>query len=126
MKNKYEVVRAIRELKSKDICHEYYDVIDSDVKTVLTRYGIASDWNEDESKILKEHLLRMAYQEEVREVVRITEQQCDPILAWIPNRPAPSLRLLQLEHSIWKKEMAKKRNSLENLIDSQVLCEVEK
>jgi len=126
MNNTYKVVRAIKELENKDIRHEYYEVMDSDVDTVLARYGIAADWNEDESKILKEYLLRMAYQDEVREVIRITEQQCDPVLASIPNRPAPSLKLLQLEHSIWKREMSKKRKSIENLIDSQFLCEVEK
>jgi len=126
MNNTYKVVSAIRELENKDICHEYYEVMDSDVETVLARYGIAADWNEDESKILKEYLLRMAYQDEVREIVRLTEQQLDPILSSIPDRAAPSAKFLELSHSIWKREMSKKRKSIENLIDSQFLCEVGK
>ena len=122
-KNTYKVVRAIRELENKEICHEYYEVMDSDVDTVLVRYGIADDWNEDEQKILKEYLLRMAYQDELREMVRLMENQIDPILSCIPDRAAPSLRLLQMEHSIWKREMSKKK---ENPKDSHLLCEVQK
>ncbi len=123
-KNTYKVVRAIREIENKDIRHEYYEVMDSDVDTVLARYGIAADWNEDESKILKEYLLRMAYQDEVREMVRLTEQQLDPILSSIPDRAPPSAKFLELSHSIWKREMTKKR---ENPKDSQLtFCEVQK
>ncbi len=125
-KNTYKVVRAIKELENKEICHEYYEVMDSDVDTVLTRYGIADDWNEDERKILKEYLLRMAYQDELREMVRLMENQIDPILSCVPDRVAPSAKFLELSHSIWKREMSKKRNSVENLIDSQLFCEVKK
>ncbi len=122
-KNTYKVVRAIRELENKEICHEYYEVMDSDIETVLARYGIAEDWNKDESEILKEYLLRMAYQDELREIIRLTENQIDPILSSIPDRAAPSAKFLEMSHSIWKREMAKKK---ENPKDSQLLCEVQK
>lgn len=113
--DKYKVVRAIRELENKDVCHEYFDVLDYGVEVVLTWYSISADWTGDEIDIIKEFLLNMAYQDEMREVIRITEEESDPLLALIPDRPAPSLKLLQLEHEIWKKEMRSLPNSKDNL-----------
>ena len=122
-RNTYKVVRAIRELESKEICHEYFDVFDYGVDVVLSWYGIMEEWQDEESKMLEEYLLDKAYQEELREVVRITQQNFDPIIDALPDREAPSQKLLVLEHRIWKMEMAKKK---ENPKDSQLFCEVKK
>lgn len=123
-KNTYKVVRAIRELENKEVLHEYFDVMDFEVEVILAQYNVTEEWNEDEKEILKEYLLRMAYQDELREVMRLVEQQCDPSLGFIPERNPPSPRMLELEHSIWKREMAKKK---ENPKDSQIsFCEVKK
>jgi hypothetical protein len=54
----------------------------------------------------------MAFEDEVREIVHLTEEFSDPILISIPERPAPSLRILQLQHKMWKNEMLKKRTSI--------------
>jgi hypothetical protein len=121
--DEYKVVRAVREIESKDIIHEYFDVMDYGVDVILSWYGITEEWNEQESKILKEYLLECAYRDEINEVRRIMEEENDWLLASIPDREASSLKLLMLEHDIWKKEM-KMRN--ENPKDSQLICEVEK
>jgi hypothetical protein len=110
--DKYKVVRAIKELESNNINHEYFDLEDYGVDVVLSWYGISADWTEDESKILKEHLLKMAYHDELNEVIRIIDEESDPMLASIPIRPAPSLRCLQLEHEIWKREMSKRKEKV--------------
>ncbi len=125
-KNTYKVVRVVRELETRGICHEYFDVLDYDVETVLSWYGIIEEWNEEERKILKEYLLQMAYQDEIKEIVRLVEQELDPIISSVPDRAAPSPRILELEHKVWKNEMAKKRQSVENQKDSHLLCEVKK
>ncbi len=122
--DKYKVVRAIRELETKDVIHEYFDVLDYGVDVVLSWYDIIEEWEEDDRKLLKEHLLEKAYRDEVKEVRRIVKEENEMLLAIIPDREAPSLKLLMLEHEIWKKEMAKKR---ENPKDSQLtFCEVQK
>lgn len=115
--DKYKVARAIRGLEDKDVCHEYFDVFDYGVEAVLSWYGISTDWTVDEIDIVKEFLLNMAYKDEMREVIRITEEESDPLLALIPDKPIPSLKLLVLEHEIWKKEMRSLANSKENLAD---------
>jgi hypothetical protein len=122
----YKVVRAIRELENKDICHEYYDVTEFDLDTILSWYGISEEWNQEENTILKEYLLKMAYQDELKEVIRITDEESDPILASIPNRPAPSLKLLQLEHLNWKREMSKRKELTENHKNSPILFKLKK
>jgi len=120
----YNVVRAIRELETSDTIHEYFDVLDYGVDVVLSWYGIIEEWSEGDSKLLKEHLLDKSYRDEVKEVRRIVEEENEMLLAIIPDREAPSLKLLMLEHEIWKKEMVKKR---ENPKDSQLtFCEVQK
>lgn len=125
-KNTYKVVRIVRELETRELCHEYFDVLDYDVETILSWYGIMEEWNEEERKILKEHLLQMAYEDEIQEIVRLVKQELDPIILSIPDRAAPSPRMLEFEHEVWKNEMAKKRQSVENQKDSQLLCEVKK
>ena len=122
--DKYKVVRAIRELENKDVCHEYFDVLDYGVDVVLSWYGIIEEWSKEDSKILKEHLLDKSYRDEVKEVKRIVEEEEERLLAIIPDSELPSLKLLILEHRKWKLEMAKKR---ENQKDSQLtFCEVQK
>jgi hypothetical protein len=74
-------------------------------------YCICGSWTDEEQKLLEEYLSKMAFEDEVREIVYVTEELSDPILSSIPDRPAPSLRLLQLEHKLWKIEMLKKRTS---------------
>ena len=125
-KNTYKAFRVVRELETRGICHEYFDVLDYDVETILSWYGIIEKWNEEERKILKEYLLQMAYEDEIKEIVRLVEQEFDPVISSIPDRAAPSLRILELEHEVWKNEMAKKRQSVVNQKDSQLLCEVKK
>ena len=125
-KNTYKAFRVVRELENRGICHEYFDVLDYDVETILSWYGIIEKWNEEERKILKEYLLQMAYEDEIKEIVRLVEQEFDPVISSIPDRAAPCPRILELEHEVWKNEMEKKRQSVENQKDSQLLCEVKK
>ena len=108
-KDVYKVARVVRELEIKDICHDYYDVIYEGIEVVLGWYGICENWTDEERKLLEKYLSKMAYVDEVREIVHLTEEVCDPILSCIPDRPAPTLRLLQLEHKAWKGEMSEKR-----------------
>ncbi|MBL1214702.1 MAG: hypothetical protein HND52_15200 [Ignavibacteriae bacterium] len=110
--DKYKVVRAIKELERNEVIHEYYDVLDYGVDLVLSWYGILGDWNDEEYKVLNEYLLKMAYNDELNEVVRITDEHFDPVLDSIPIKPTPSLKLLQLEHAIWKREMSKRREKI--------------
>lgn len=123
--DKYKVARVVRELEQQDIIHEYFDVMDYGVDIILSWYGIIEEWSDEESKILKEHLLSTAYRAEVNEIRRIVEEEDDWLLAIIPDRELPSLKLLMLEHEIWKKEMAQKKVN-ENQKDSQIFCEVKK
>lgn len=125
-KNTYKVVGVVGELETRELCHEYFDVLDYNVETILSWYGIIEEWNVEERKVLKEYLLQMAYEDEIKEIVRLVEQEFDPVISSIPDRAAPSLRILELEHEVWKNEMAKKRQSVENQKDSQLLCEVKK
>ncbi len=108
-KDVYRVARAVRELENKDICHDYYDVLYEGFEVVLGWYGICENWTDEEQKLLEEYLSKMAYDDEVREIVHLTEELSDPILSRIPDRPAPTLKLLMLEHKAWKGEMSKKR-----------------
>ncbi len=125
-KNTYKVFRVVRELENRGICHEYFDVLDYDVETILSWYGITEKWNEEDRKILKEYLLKMAYEDEIQEIVRLVDQEFDPLILSIPDRAVPSPRMLELEHKVWKNEMASKRQSVEIQKDSQLLCEVKK
>lgn len=119
----YKLVIAIRELEIKDIIHEYFDVLDYGVDVVLSWYGIIEEWSEEDSKILKEHLLDKSYRDEVKEVRRVVAEEEERLLATVPDSELPSLKLLILEHRKWKLEMSKKK---ENPKDSQLLCEVQK
>jgi len=111
-KDAYIVARMIRELENKEICHDYYDVLYEGVEIVLGWYGICERLTDEEQKLLEEYLFKIAFEDEVREIVHLTEELSDPILNSIPDRPAPSLRLLQLQHKLWKNEMLKKRTSI--------------
>lgn len=119
----YKLVIAIRELEIKDIIHEYFDVLDYGVDVVLSWYGIIEEWTDEDSKILKEHLLDKSYRDEVKEVRRVVAEEEERLLATVPDSELPSLKLLILEHRKWKLEMSKKK---ENPKDSQLLCEVQK
>lgn len=107
----YKLVIAIRELEIKDIIHEYFDVLDYGVDVVLSWYGIIEEWTDEDSKILKEHLLDKSYRDEVKEVRRVVAEEEERLLATVPDSELPSLKLLILEHRKWKLEMAKKRES---------------
>ena len=66
-----------------------------------------------------------AFRKAREEIKRIVEEEDDWLLATIPDRELPSLKLLMLEHEIWKKEMVQKKKN-ENQNDSQIFCEVKK
>ncbi len=108
-KDVYRVARVVRELENKDICHDYYDVLYEGFEVVLGWYGICENWTDEEQKLLEEYLTKIAYNDEVREIVHLTEELSDPILSRIPDRPVPTLKLLMLEYKAWKGEMSKKR-----------------
>jgi len=111
-KDAYRVARMIRELENKEICHDYYDVFYEGVEIVLRWYGICESLTDEEQKLLEEYLLKIAFEDELCEIVHLTEELSDPILSSIPDRPAPSLRLLKLQHKLRKNEMLKKRTSI--------------
>ncbi len=111
----FRVARVIRELEGSSGSHDYYDVVYDGVMDVLGRYGIFVELCEEEQKLLEDYLLDSALDDEVREIVHIVEECSDPVMDSIPERALPSLRLLQLEHKVWKGEMRKKRSYLDGL-----------
>jgi len=111
-KDAYRITLMIRELENKGICYDYYDVLYEGVEMVLGWYGICESLTDEEQKLLEEYLLKLAFEDELQEIVYLTEKLSDPILSSIPDKPAPSLRLLQLEHKLWKIEMLKNRTSI--------------
>lgn len=121
-----KLVNTIRQIEAAETIHEYFDVVDFGIDVVLSWYGNVEEWNEDECKVLKDCLLSKAYSDEIKEVSRIAEFENDPLIASIPDREAPSLKLLIIEHAIWKKEMANKKKTVENPKDSQLSVEVRK
>ena len=79
-----------------------YDWFDTETIAREVTRGCTTD---EEKAILKEQLMEMAAREEIKEAERWAKLELDPLLASIPNRAAPSPRLLELQHKIYKAEM---------------------
>lgn len=84
-KDNIRLALAIRQLERSEVVHNSVDIWDGDILSVLSDYGISHHWNEEEFKILREFLLEMALQEEIREAERWAEIESDPVLAYFPN-----------------------------------------
>jgi len=106
-----KVALAIRQLENSEVWHECYDVEEEGVEEILTRYGVFFKYNEAEQEILKEHLIEMAAKAEIKEAERWAEQETDPLLLSIPDRPAPSLTALENQRKARREEMLKKQKA---------------
>jgi len=91
---------AIRQLEHSEVRRDGYDIDEEGVEGVLKEYGIFNTWTDGERAILKEHLIDMAFREEVREAERWANS--DPVLAFIPLMQQPkkqSKKILEPTHT---------------------------
>jgi hypothetical protein len=105
----YKVAMAVRQLESSIIHTECYDIKDGNISEILMEYGIFYKWNDEEKTIIKDILTEMAAYEEIKEAERWAKMEHDPILTRVPNRPIPSLLILDIQQKIWKAEIKKQR-----------------
>ena len=78
-KDNIRLALAIRQLERSEVIHNSVDIWDGDIWSVLSDYGICQQWDTDEIKIIREYLLEMALQEEIREAERWAELMSDPL-----------------------------------------------
>ena len=115
---------AIRKLVSSEVLHECYDVEDDGVENILVCYGVFYQFTKEELAILKEYLLEMAAREEIREAVRWAGQEHDLIILSVPDRRAPGLKTLELQHKAWKAEMAAKQQVASDEVEPDPIIEI--
>ena len=84
-KDNIRLALAIRQLEQSDIIHNSVDIWDGDIQSVLSSYHISQQWNDDELKIIREYLLEMALQEEIKEAERWAAIESDPVMGFFPQ-----------------------------------------
>ena len=89
----YKVAMAFRQLESKNVLHECYDIEEEGVENILHLYGIFYKWTDEEKTIIKEQLTEMAAREEIKEAERWAKMEKDPILLAIPDKPTQRKKL---------------------------------
>jgi len=104
--NPVKVTKTIRQLDNTEVWHECYDIIEEPVAEILAAYGVTEVFTELEQELLKAYLYVQAEHAEIREASRWAAAE-DELLQIIPDRPAPSFRLLELQSQTWTEEKAK-------------------
>ena len=74
-----KVSSTVRQLDLCNVIHSSTDVADGDILLLLNDYGINHNWTDEELELLREHLLEMALQEELKESERYDELMRDPL-----------------------------------------------
>ena len=97
--NYIKVARVIRQLEQCEVWHECYDIEEVPLQDILVAYDIYQHFTPPEAQIIRGELLKMAAQAEIAEAVRWAHSEHDPILLQIPDRPAPSPHILELERN---------------------------
>ena len=103
--NPIKVTKAIRQLDNTEVWHECYDIQEEPIEEILAAYGVTEEFTEAEQEMLKEYVYRQAELAEIGEATRWAGED-DELLQMIPDRPAPSFRLLELQKQTWDKEKA--------------------
>ena len=106
-----KVTLAARQLGSMSMWHDSHEAEHGDMVQILAEYGILDRFNRNELQILRRELGKRARAAEEREAERWARRAEEREVApeWLPDRPAPSPRTLELMHRTWKEAM-KKRN----------------
>jgi hypothetical protein len=102
--NRAKLAKIETYLHGQEIWHESIDVQEQPIGDILVQYGIVDELTAEEEKYLRSYLLRRAEQAEFAEAARWVDESEEPLLALIP-RPAPSQRLLELQHKMIMAEL---------------------
>jgi len=61
-----KVSSAVHQIDLYNVIHDSTDVADGEILLLLNDYGINHNWSDEELELLREHLLEMALQEELK------------------------------------------------------------
>ena len=98
-----KLVLALRQLGLEEVQHDTYEVEHGDMRQILGAYGILESFDAAAMKVLRCELFWRAREMEFEEaeVWALAAQERDVAPWWLPDRPAPSLGTLRLQHLAW-------------------------
>ena len=118
--NRVKLAKIETYLDEQEIWNESIDVQEQPIREILAQYGIVDELTADEKEYLRIYLYRRAEQAEFAEAARGADESEGSLIALIPDRPAPRLRVLEIQHKMIMAEMGIKKSREESKMDPEI------
>ena len=118
--NRVKLAKIETYLDEQEIWHESIDVQEQPIREILAQYGIVDELIADEKEYLRVYLHRRAEQAEVAEAAKWADESEGALIALIPDRPTPCLRVLEIQHKMIMAEMEIEKSREESKMDPEI------
>ena len=118
--NRVKLAKIETYLDEQVIWHESIDVQEQPIREILAQYGIVDELTADEKEYLRVYLHRRAEQAEFAEAAKWADESEGALIALIPDRPTPCLRVLEIQHKMIMAEMEIEKSREESKMDPEI------